>query len=152
MRESGSPIVLWDYCLERRALISQATNKKLFQLHGSNPHTATFGTQADISNLCHFGWYEWVYYRDKSASYPFQKECLGRCLGPAKNEGNVMANWVLNQQGKVIPRRSLRRLTKDEQSQSNEVEAAIKRAAFNADITSKLGDSIKLPTTPHTAT
>jgi hypothetical protein len=57
-----------------------------------------------------------------------------------------MANWVLNQQGKVIPRRSLRRLTKDERSQSNEVEAA-KRAAFNADITSKLGDSIKLPTT-----
>jgi hypothetical protein len=58
MRESGSPIVLWDYCLERRALISQATSKKLFQLHGSNPHTSTFGTQADISNLCHFGWYE----------------------------------------------------------------------------------------------
>ena len=29
----------------------------------------------------------------------------------------------------------------------NEVEAA-KRAAFNADITSKLGDSIKIPTTP----
>ena len=147
MRESGSPIVLWDFCIERRAVISQATSKKLFQLHGSNPHTATFGTEADISNLCHFGWYEWVYYRDKSASYPFQKECLGRCLGPAKNEGNVMANWVLNQQGKVIPRRSLRRLTKDEQSQSNEVEVA-KRAAFTADITSKLGDSIKLPTTP----
>ena len=32
LRESGSPIVLWDYCMERRALISQATSKKLFQL------------------------------------------------------------------------------------------------------------------------
>jgi hypothetical protein len=42
--ESGSPIVLWDYCMERRALISQATSKKLFQLQGSNPYTATFGT------------------------------------------------------------------------------------------------------------
>ena len=72
--------------MERRALISQATSKKLFQLQGSNPHTATFGTQADISNLCHFGWYEWVYYRDKLAKFPFQKECLGRCLRPAKNE------------------------------------------------------------------
>ena len=49
--ESGSPMVLWDYCMERRALIFQATSKKLFQLHGYNPHTATFGTQADISNL-----------------------------------------------------------------------------------------------------
>ena len=97
LRESGSPIVLWDYYMERRALISQATSKKLFQRQGSNPYAATFGTQADISNLCYFGWYEWVYYRDKLAAFPFQKECLGRCLGPAKNEGNVMANWILTQ-------------------------------------------------------
>ena len=103
LRESGFPIVLWNYYTERRSLICQATSKKLFQLHGSNPHTAKFGTQADISNLCHFGWYEWVYYRDKLAAYPFQKECLGRCLGPAKNEGNVMANWILTQKGTVIP-------------------------------------------------
>ena len=147
LRETGSPIVLWDYCMERRAIINQVTAKKLFQLHGTNPHTATFGTQADISNICHFGWYEWVYYRDKLASYPFQKECLGRCLGPAKNEGNVMANWVLTQSGKVIPRRTIRRLKKDESSASNEVEAH-KRASFTADITSKLGDSIKLPSAP----
>ena len=144
LRETGSPIVLWDYCMERRALISQATSKKLFQLQGSNPYTATFGTQADISNLCHFGWYEWVYYRDKSAKFPFQKECLGRCLGPAKNEGNVMANWILTQKSTVIPRRSIRRLTLDEYSVSNEVELA-KRTAYNADVRKKLGDSIKLP-------
>ncbi len=56
--ESDSSIVLWDYCMERRSLICQATSKKLFQLQGSNPYTATFGTQADISSLCHFGWYE----------------------------------------------------------------------------------------------
>jgi hypothetical protein len=31
LRESGSPIVVWDYCMERRALIRQATSKKLFQ-------------------------------------------------------------------------------------------------------------------------
>ena len=83
--ESGSPIVLQDYCMERRALISQDISKKLFQLKGSNPYTATFGTQADISNLCYFGWYEGVYYRDKLAAFPFQKECIGGCLGPAKN-------------------------------------------------------------------
>ena len=46
--ESGSLTVLWDYCMEIRALISQATSEKLFQLQGSNPNTATFGTQADI--------------------------------------------------------------------------------------------------------
>ena len=147
LRESGSPIVLWDYCMERRCLIYQVTAKKLFQLHGSTPHTATFGAEADISNLCLFGWFEWVYYRDQQAAFPFQKECLGRCLGPARNEGNVMANWILTQKGTVIPRRSLRRLTADEKSESNEVEG-LKRASFTADITAKLGDSVKLPPTP----
>jgi hypothetical protein len=87
-----------------------------------------------------------VYYRDKSAKFPFQKECLGRCLGPAKNEGNVMANWILTQKSTVIPWRTIRRLTFDEYSVSNEVELA-KRTAFNADVREKLGDSIKLPST-----
>ena len=85
-----------------------------------------------------------MYYRDKLAAFPFQKECLGRCRGPAKNEGNVMANWILTQKGTVIPRRSIHWLTLDEYSVSNEVEMA-KRTVFNANISSKLGDSIKLP-------
>ena len=120
-------------------MISQTTSKKLFQLLGSNPYTATLGTQADILNLCYFGWYEWVYYRDKLAKFPFQKECLERCLGPAKNEGNVMANWILTQKGTVIPRRLIRWLTLDEYYVSNEVEMA-KRTVYNADIRSKLED------------
>ena len=119
--------------MERRALICKATSKKLFQLQGSNPYTVTFGTQADVLNLCYFGWYEWVYYRDKSAKFPFQKECLGKCLGPAKNEGNVMANWILTQKSTVIPQRLICRLTLDEYSVSNEVELA-KRTAYNADV------------------
>jgi hypothetical protein len=90
MRSSGSPLVLWDYCMERRALIFQIIAKKLFQLNGTNPHTMTFGTKADISNLYQYGWYKWVYFRDIKTSFPYQKEQLGRCLGPAKNEGNEM--------------------------------------------------------------
>ena len=78
------------------------------------------------------------------AAFPFQKECLGRCLGPAKNEENVMANWILTQKGTVIPHHSICRLTLDEYSESNVVEMA-KRTVFNLDISSKLGDSIKLP-------
>ncbi len=92
---TSSPLVLWDYCMERRALIFQITANKLFQLNGVNPHTITFGTEADISNLCQYGWYEWVYFCDVKTSFPYQKECLGRCLGPAKNEGNAMAQWIL---------------------------------------------------------
>jgi hypothetical protein len=54
MRLSGSPFVLWDYCMMCRALIFQITAKKLFQLNGTNPHTMTFGTEAEILNLCKF--------------------------------------------------------------------------------------------------
>jgi len=39
LRDSGSPIVLWDYCMERRVLIYQVTAKKQFQLLGMNPRT-----------------------------------------------------------------------------------------------------------------
>jgi hypothetical protein len=107
MQMTRSPLVLWDYCMERRALIFQITAKKLFQLNGINPHTITFGTEADISNICQYGWYEWVYFRDVKTSFPYQKECLGPCFGPAKNEGNAMAQWILKANGRVVPRRTL---------------------------------------------
>jgi hypothetical protein len=112
MHSLGSPLVLWDYCMERHALIFQITAKKLFQLNGMNPHTLTFGTEADISHICQYAWYKWVYYCDATTSFPYQKEWLGRCLEPTKNEGNAMAQqWILKENGKVVPRRTLRRLT-----------------------------------------
>jgi hypothetical protein len=148
MRMTSSPLVLWDYCMERRALIFQITAKKLFQLNGVNPHTITFGTEADISNLCQYGWYEWVYFRDVKTSFPYQKECLGRCLGPAKNEGNAMAQWILKANGRVVPRRTLRRLSPAELAPSNEVEAD-KRALFTTSIREALGDSVKIPKEVH---
>ena len=144
LRESHAPLVLWDYCMERRALIFQLTAKGLFQLQGSNPYTATFGEEADISNVCQFGWYEWVYYRDISQKYPYQQECLGRCLGPAKCEGNEMAQWVLTLKGTVVPRRSCRRLKSGELALSNVTEKR-KRDQFDIAIREKLGDSFSEP-------
>jgi hypothetical protein len=144
MRALGLPLVLWDYCMERRALFYQVTAKTLFQLNGSTPHTVTFGTDPDISNLCRFGWFEWVYFREDSASFPFQKEQLGCCLGPAKNEGNKMAQWVLKDNGKVVPRRSIRRLSATELAISNDDEKS-KREVFTNSICGLLGDSISLP-------
>ena len=58
-----------------------------------------------------------------------------------------MANWILTQRGTVIPCRLIPWMTKDERSESNEVEAT-KRAAFNTNITANLGDFVKLPSTP----
>ena len=45
---------------------------------------------ADISNLCQFGWHEWVYYQDNNQSFPHDKERLGEYLRLAKRVGNEM--------------------------------------------------------------
>ena len=110
MKEANCPLVFWDYCVERRARINNATARNLFQLHGTNAHTAVFGEEADISNLCQFRFYEWCYYRDHNNGFPLQNEVLGRILGPTKGEGNEMAQWVLKANGNVVPRRTVRPL------------------------------------------
>ena len=57
---------------------------------------------------------EWCYFRDQTAAFPNNKEVLGRVLGPARAAGNEMAQWILNANGRVVPRRSLRPLKVDE--------------------------------------
>ena len=143
MRQSGSPIALWDYCAERRARINNLTAKDLFQLHGSNPHTITLAEEGDISNLCQFGWYEWCYFRQQKEHFPFPKEVLGRVLGPSRNVGNEMTQWVLQANDKVVCRRTLRKLKIDELN-NNEVEE-YKRRIFDDCIRKTLGDSMTLP-------
>ena len=88
MKETDIPLALQDYCADRRSCINNLTAKKLFQLHGSTPNTALMSEEGDISNLCQFKWYEWCYYRQKKKKFRFNKELIGRILGPAKGEGN----------------------------------------------------------------
>ena len=144
MRESHSPMVLWDYAIERRAVIHNLVPRPLFQNNGLTPHAATFGSPGDISNVCNFGWYEWVYYRDHG-SFPINKQKLGRALGPVRNEGNEMAQAILSSNGTVVPRRTIRKLTPSEISSPIEER---KRQAFDAVITAKLGDSMSMPAKP----
>ena len=111
MCETNSPMILWDYCVERQARINNLTAKDNFKLHGTTPHTATMAEEGDISSLCQFGWYEWCYYREHTAAFPHNHEVLGRVLGLARGEGNKMAQWVLKANGRVVPHRSLRPIT-----------------------------------------
>ena len=147
LRESNAPMILWDYCLERRMQIMNLTARNTHKLAGSNPYSVTFGGQADISNLVQYGWFEWVYYlEDRNQSvhkFPRAIQKLGRCLGPSK-EGNEMAQSVLTQKGTIVTRRSLRKLTPFELSVTNEDEK-FKRQCFLQDIRQKLGDPCTLP-------
>ena len=101
----------------------------------------TLGEMGDISNLCQFGWYEWVYFCHKSAAFLFQKEQLRRCLVPTKNDGNEMCQWVLHQNGQVVLRRTLRRLRSEEFTVNNETESN-KHSVFDSNIKESLRDSI----------
>jgi hypothetical protein len=58
-----------------------------------------------------------------------------------------MAQWVLKDNGKIVPRRTLRRLSPAELSLTNETEAE-KRIQFTTSICGILGDSILLPAAP----
>jgi hypothetical protein len=62
LRMSNAPMMLWDYSLEQRAKIRNTLPCPLFQNNGATPHEATFREQGDISNICNFSWYQWVYY------------------------------------------------------------------------------------------
>ena len=55
-----------------------------------------------------------------------------------------MAQWILKANGRVVPRRTLRRLSPAEFAPSNKVEAD-KRALFTTSICEALGDSVKIP-------
>ena len=114
MLDGNSPLVFWDYCAEIRALIKNMTEKYLFQLRGQTSHFSTFGEEGDISNICQFCWFEWVYFRETTGKFQFPSHVLGRCLGPTKNEGKEMAQWVLKQNRQTVPRRTMRKLTQDE--------------------------------------
>ena len=144
LRSSNAPMVLWDYAIERRARIHNAVPRPLFQSNGLAPHTATFGVEGDISNICTFGWYEWVYYRD-DCSFPENKEKLGRVLDPIKNEGNEMAQAILNSNAKVVSRRSLRRLNVEERHSDTHKQ---KQKLFDEVVKKKLGDSMKTTMKP----
>lgn len=148
LRESNAPMVFWDYCLERRVQIMNLTARTTHRLQGLNPYTATTMEAADISNIATFGWFEWVYcLEDRGSSkhkFPKGLEVLGRCLGPAKDHGNEMAQWILKASGHVIPLRTLRRLTPHELSVTNEDERD-KRLLFMNDIRRRYGDATNLP-------
>ena len=142
MKATNCPLPFWDYCIERRARINNLTAKNLFQLHGTNAHTATLHEEGDISNLCQFQFYQWCYYREKKNKFPFNQEVLGRVLGPARGEGNEMSQWILKANGNVVPRRSPRPLNSVELHDPDEIE---KRKTFDALIERRWGTSINPP-------
>ena len=142
MVRADSPMILWDYCIERRVLIENASAKDNYLLKGSVPHSMMTGEMTDISNLCNFNWYEWVKFRKPGEQFPYPTEWLGRCLGPSNSQGNAMSQNVLTESGEVLPVQTLRKLTPAEVSSPTEIE---KRNKMDSVIRKRFGDSKNVP-------
>ena len=143
--ESNCPMIFWCYCIERRAAVNNHTAKDIFSLQGEVPETIMTGQPSDISVLSEFKWYEWVKYKREDQSFPIGTYRLGRCLGPATNQGNKMSQFVLTEKGQVMPIQMIRKLTPSEMLNPSEVE---KRKEFDAYIKQRYGDSITPPKEP----
>ena len=77
MIRTGSPKVLWDNCSELEAKIQSSTASNIFELEGEVPKTVMNGETTNITQLCEFGWYDWVYFHDNVVTYPDDKWVLG---------------------------------------------------------------------------
>ena len=142
MRESNSPLPFWDYCLECRVRIYNMTARDYPTIRGMNPHTLVTGEEGDISNLCQFSWYKWVYFQEHTTAFPHNKEVLGHVLGPACGVGNEMAQWILKANGQVVPHHSVRPLHLGELTSPSEQS---KRQSFDALIERRFGTLINPP-------
>ena len=64
MIRTSSPKVLWEDCLELEAEIQSSTARNILKLEGEVPKTVMNGETTNITQLCEFGWYDWVYFRN----------------------------------------------------------------------------------------
>ena len=136
MVRSQAPKRLWDDCLEREAYVRSLTALDIYGLSGQVPETIVSGETADISPFAAFKWYQWVMYRNTTASFPDDKMVLGRDLGPAIDVGPAMTRKVLKSNGQTIYRSTVRALTDDEMSDED---MKRQRKVFDSNVRSFLG-------------
>ena len=143
MHKANCPISLWDYCIERRVRVHNVTARNTLHLDNQNPHLITEGEPADISNLARYGFYEMVYYYDSKQQFPLPQKRIGRALGPTKYEGNEMAQYILQANGRVVPRRTTIPIP-EEELRTSSMKQRIE--TFNKCIEQTLGTSMNMPT------
>ena len=78
------------------------------------PETKMSGETSDMTTFCEFGWYQWVYFRDTSMTFPGEKLVLGRCCGPSIDVGPALTADILRTNGQQFHRSTYGALKPDE--------------------------------------
>ena len=106
---------MWYHSLDIEALICYNTALDYHILDVKVPEMLTTGQAADISHIREYAWFDWVIFCDgPHVLYPNKNLVLGRYLGPTLNVGSAMCAKMLKRNGKVVPRSTLRALTREE--------------------------------------
>ena len=106
MIRTGSPKRLWDHCIQFQAMIRSCTTNSIYMTAGQVPETIMTGDTADVSQICQFGWYDWVMYHDPT-KFPDDKCVLGRYLGPAIDVGSMHTAKILMPNKQYVCRSTL---------------------------------------------
>ena len=62
------------------------------------------GEMSNVSQFCKLEWFEWVMFRDETASFPDDVLKLGCYLGPSIDVGPAMIAKILTVNGQVLHR------------------------------------------------
>jgi hypothetical protein len=135
MLKSGAPEILWDHCFQLMSEIRSHMSLDLMALDGETPTTHLLGDTADISHLCQFSWYEYVWWLDTTDKV--QNKKLGRYLGPSLSVGDVMCSKVLTDKATIRIHSSVFPLTVEDRN-SQVVKEII--TTFETNMNEKLQD------------
>ena len=104
MRNTNTPIRLWDYCWRYVASIQSLTASNDIQLDGRTPYEKVHGYTPNISEFIQNKWYDWIIFHEPDDPMKWN---VGRWLGPGHSSGQGMAYNVLKSNGRVVVRSTI---------------------------------------------
>jgi hypothetical protein len=108
MVKQKAPKRLWDYGIVWVCEVMSLTANSSFSLDGRTPMEEVTGETPDISEYLDFTFYDWVWYKDNAG---VGDNMFGKWLGVSHRIGNLMSYWILTENGRVISRTTVQRVT-----------------------------------------
>ena len=93
-----APKKLWDFCASYSADIRMMTAHPLYSLQGRMAYEFETGNTPDITEYIKYDWYQLIWYYD-SASFPEDKELIGRWLEVMHQIRQALCYWILPETG-----------------------------------------------------
>ena len=126
------PKQLWDYGVVWCSEIMSLTHSSAGSISGCIPLENVTGETPDISEYLDLGFYDHVWYKDNAG---LGETMPGRWLGVSHRTGRLMCYYILTQNGTVISRSTVQRVTNLELQERSVKETFVK---FDAEIHRRL--------------